>query len=84
MKTKYVCRGLISLYVNFHNKVVNKFTCKNLQVGGEMKNSLLISREKRGPKKTQFFGINFQKVPKKLFICCFFKTLPAVQKFLLK
>ena len=34
MTTKYVCRGLISLYVSFHNNVVNKFTCKNLQVGG--------------------------------------------------
>ena len=38
MKTKYVCRGLISLYVKFHsNSVVNKFTCKNLQVGGKGK-----------------------------------------------
>ena len=37
MKTKYVCRGLISLYVNFHNNVVNKFTCKILQVGGKGK-----------------------------------------------
>ena len=33
MKTKYVCRDLFSLYVNFHNNLVNKFTCKNLQVG---------------------------------------------------
>ena len=37
MKTKYVCRGLISPYVNFHyNRTMwsKKFTCKNLQVGG--------------------------------------------------
>ena len=30
MKTKYVCRGLISLYVNFHNNAIKWST--NLQV----------------------------------------------------
>ena len=30
MKTKYVCRGLISLYVNFHNNAIKRST--NLHV----------------------------------------------------
>ena len=37
MKTKYVYRGLISMYVNMsvHNNPTKwSFTCKNLQVGG--------------------------------------------------
>ena len=33
MKTKYVCRGLISLSYQLDNVVI-KFTCKSLQVGG--------------------------------------------------
>ena len=40
MKTKYVCSGLISLYVNFHNNRTmwsSKFTCKNLHVGEKEK-----------------------------------------------
>ena len=31
--------------------------------------------------KTQFFGLNFPKVPKTPFLACLFKILPAVQEF---
>ena len=39
MKTKYVCRGFISLYVNFHNNpnVVNKFNLKICRWGEKEK-----------------------------------------------
>ena len=40
MKTKYVCRGLIGLYVNFHNNRTmwsKKFTCNKLQFEGKGK-----------------------------------------------
>ena len=40
MKTKYVCHGLFSLYVNFHNNRTMWSTVlhvKNLQVGGKEK-----------------------------------------------
>ena len=59
MKTKYVCRALISLYVNFHNdsdNVVNKFTCKNLQVGGEGKRAYGEKKRGGGRKKSRYLG----------------------------
>ena len=41
MKTKYVCRGLISLYVNFHNNgtmsSTNLHVVKNCRWGGKEK-----------------------------------------------
>ena len=38
----------------------------------------------RAPKKTRFFCQNFSKSAKKRFFDCFFKNLPAAQKFLQK
>ena len=40
MKTKYVCHGLVSLHVNFHDnrkKVNSNFIYKKLQVGEKEK-----------------------------------------------
>ena len=36
MKTKYVCRGFISLYVNFHNnRIMWSTNCKKIAGGGK-------------------------------------------------
>ena len=35
----------------------------------------------RAPKKRNFLVKIFQKVPKNAFLACFFKILPAAQKF---
>ena len=44
MKTKYVCRGLISLYVNFHNNRTMWSTNLHVKIcrwGGEGKRALV-------------------------------------------
>ena len=45
MKTKYVCRGLISLYVNFHNnrtKLSTNFNVKFCRWGGKKKEPVIL------------------------------------------
>ena len=78
MKTKYVCRGFISLCVNFHNNrtmwstnLVTKFSQQNLQVG----------ERKKSPAPWLHYLSNFSKLKikagglKKRLLCTT-RTLP--------
>ena len=56
MKTKYVCRGLISLYVNFQNNRTISSTnlhVKNCRWGGGRKKSPICLTTERGGRKLE-------------------------------